>query len=145
VRRGERGQVRRQVLGERRGVGLDAHHPLQAARIVGDLGAHLVDAGEHLARAEQQGLARGRELDAARAAVEQLHAELVLELRDAAAGRGERDVGKVRRLGDALRLRDPDEEGEGAEVGPHGAHYADAAELTRPAASNRNPHPRTAP
>ena len=78
---GEGREVVGQVLGERRGVGLDAHHALAALRVVRDLGAQLVDLAEELARVHEHRVARGRELHALRGAVEQLHAELVLELR----------------------------------------------------------------
>src|SRR6185437_5630573 len=70
-------------------------------------------------RVEEQGIARGRELDAARRAMQQLHAELVLELRDAPARGRERDVARRGGLRDAARLRDADEERERGEVGAH--------------------------
>jgi hypothetical protein len=59
MRRRERREVGGQVLGQCRRVRLDAHHALETMRVIGDLGAHLVDLGEHLARVEEEGLARG--------------------------------------------------------------------------------------
>ncbi len=119
VGRREGREVARQVLRERGGVRLDAHQALRALRIVRDLGAHRVDLRHHLARVEEERGPRGRELDPAGAAMQELHAELVLEPRDAPAQRGERDVARLGRLGDAFQLRDADEEGERGNVGAH--------------------------
>ena len=68
--RGVGGEKRREVVGkvlrERRGVGVDAHHALHALGIIRDLGAHLADLLEHLARVREEGASRRRELDAPR-------------------------------------------------------------------------------
>src|SRR5262245_25354810 len=90
----------------------------------------LLDLGQDRARVREEGVPGVRQRDAARRALEERDAELVLELADAAAERRLRDVEHLGGARDVARLRDGDEIAHLAE--------AHAASITRaPPSSSR--------
>jgi hypothetical protein len=108
----ERLDARQQPERSERGEGGDADAPA-AARAADVLDAG-VELGEQRLDRAQQCLPVGRDLDVARAAREELGAELVLEALDLAADRRLRDVQLLRRDAEIERPRD---RLEGAQVG----------------------------
>ncbi len=89
------------------------------ARIVAHLGAHVVHAGDHLARQHQQPFAGRRRFQPARMALEQLGLELVFEQRQATAGSRHGDVTRLGRARQVAELGGVDEQRERVDIGQH--------------------------
>ncbi|MCY1395667.1 hypothetical protein D9M71_106180 [compost metagenome] len=110
VQREELAQRLRQVSGQRGGVGLDADIALDALGVVVQIALEVFQLLQHPARMLQQRLARGGRGDAGGAAVQQLGADVALQLLDAPAGRGKRNATVFRTLGEAGFVGDVNEE-----------------------------------
>ena len=97
-------EARQQLLAGAAGVAHAQHAGVAA--LDEPTGLHrLVELQEQRLHALQKGLARLREVHAAGAALEELHAQLLLQLADALAQRRLRHVQFVGRTGEALLLR----------------------------------------
>ncbi|CAM2149837.1 hypothetical protein PT2222_220053 [Paraburkholderia tropica] len=97
-------EIDRQELHDRRRVGPHPHVAAHARRVVAHLARHAVDLIDDAVRMIEQGHARGRELDAARAPDEQRAVGDAFEFRDALAHRGERELPVFRGLGETAVL-----------------------------------------
>jgi hypothetical protein len=110
-----------QAFRQGRRAGKHAHAALHTLAIGAQFDTHLVQAGQHLARAHQQGLAGGRWLDTAPAARQQRHTHFRLQCRHTLAQRrgDERLAGG--RARDVALFADRDEmlQGHGVEGSGH--------------------------
>ena len=102
----ELGDLARQEV-EREGLAAgDAHGAAAQALQILDLRFHALDAAVLLAQVMNENLAGGGEPHAARPALEQLRAELFLQIHDSAVHRRRRDVEMIGGLADRARARD---------------------------------------
>ena len=112
----EPAEVAGQVLDHRRVVREDleaAAHPL---RVLADFAVHLGEVAHQHARVMQEGVTGGRGPKSGMVTAEELHLGRLLEIGDALADRGGRDVLALGRLGDALLLHHRDEELQGEQI-----------------------------
>ncbi|SOT42924.1 hypothetical protein F01_420970 [Burkholderia cenocepacia] len=112
----ERAQLIGKILADRRDVREDADAADRAFRIVGQLAVDRIGAQQQVGRVTQQRFAGRREFDARHRAVQQYHAKVMLEQRDAAARGGKRHVRLLRGARQAAQLGCTDEQGEGREI-----------------------------
>ena len=105
----EGGQVLGQELGQRRGVGGNAHLSAHALGKVGQGDGHLLHFLQHAQRVHQTGLAGLGQLDAGGVAVEQLGVQRGLQVGDALAGRAHGQVRLTRAGRDAALAGHRDE------------------------------------
>ena len=104
--RAELGDLARQEVERQRLAAGDAHGAAAQALEVLDLRLHALDAAVLLAQVVDENLAGGGEPHAARPALEQRRAELLLQVHDAAVHRRCRDIEVIRGLADRARARD---------------------------------------
>src|SRR4051794_14971887 len=98
---------------ERRG---DANRAAGSLAELGDRGARLIEPGDRVARAIVIGAPSVGEAELAGGALEEPHAEIVLEAGDASAHRRFREAERLGRRGEALGLDDADEDGDVVEI-----------------------------
>ena len=119
-----------QVVGQEavRGVGVGPQGDVAAyaGGERGEVGVHLFEPGEDLAGVAQQRFARARGLDTARLAHEERRAERGLELQQAMAGRGRREVDAFGSARQVARFGDGDEESQVGEVVMHRSDLTNA-------------------
>ena len=104
--RAERGDLPRQKIERQRLAAGDAHGAAAQSLEILDLRLHPLDVAVLLAQVVDEHLAGGRQPHAARPALEQLRAELLLEIHDSPVHRRRRDVELIGGLADRARARD---------------------------------------
>ena len=102
----EFGDRARQEFERKRLAAGDAHGAAAQTLEILDLRFHALDVAALLAQVMNEHLAGGGQANAARPALEQLRAEFILQVRDAAVHRRRRDVELVGRLADRAGARD---------------------------------------
>lgn len=120
VRAREGGEIGRQAFGDGAGVGDHAQVALDAARELHHLALERMQRGVERADVAHQRAAGLGEVDAARAAIEQAHAQAGLEVGQALAGRRQRQVLALGASRDAAGLGDGEDEVERDEIEAHG-------------------------
>ena len=115
------GDLARQEVERQRLAAGDAHGAAAQALQILDLRLHALDVAVLLAQVMDEHFAGGGEPHAARPALEQLRAELFLQIHDPAVHRRRRDVEMIGRLADRARARDLVDVAQNAQVLHRGA------------------------
>ena len=128
-----------QELGDRGGAGEHAQVALHALGVLLQVAAQVFDLVQHQPRVVGKSLAGRRQRHALAAAVQQLAAQAFLEVLDAHAGRGQRQVRTLGAACQAVAVGDVDEQPQVDEIEMHGPDCRAVAKVVNDAPISRPP------